>query len=54
MPQATTADSHIMGVYLRASLAFERGEGVWLYTPEGDAYLTRPASRPPVWAMPIR
>ncbi len=39
MPQATTADSHIMGVYSRASLAFERGEGVWLYTPEGDAYL---------------
>ncbi len=39
MPQASTADSHIMGVYSRASLAFERGEGVWLYTPEGDAYL---------------
>jgi acetylornithine/N-succinyldiaminopimelate aminotransferase len=39
MPQASTTDSHIMGVYSRASLAFERGEGVWLYTPEGDAYL---------------
>ena len=39
MPQPSTADSHIMGVYSRASLAFERGEGVWLYTAEGDAYL---------------
>ena len=39
MPQPSTADSHIMGVYSRANLAFERGEGVWLYTAEGDAYL---------------
>ena len=30
---------HIMGVYNRAPLAFERGEGVRLYTAEGDAYL---------------
>ena len=30
---------HIMGVYARAPLAFDRGEGVWLYTAEGDAYL---------------
>lgn len=30
---------HIMGVYARAPLAFERGEGVWLYTAEGEAYL---------------
>jgi acetylornithine/N-succinyldiaminopimelate aminotransferase len=28
-----------MGVYSRAPLAFERGEGVRLYTAEGDAYL---------------
>ena len=28
-----------MGVYARAPLAFERGEGVWLYTAEGEAYL---------------
>ncbi|MBI1197834.1 MAG: acetylornithine/succinylornithine family transaminase [Phenylobacterium sp.] len=28
-----------MGVYARAPLAFERGEGVRLYTAEGDAYL---------------
>jgi acetylornithine/N-succinyldiaminopimelate aminotransferase len=35
---AVPAD-HIMGVYNRAPLAFERGEGVRLYTAEGDAYL---------------
>ncbi|MDB5440666.1 MAG: acetylornithine transaminase [Caulobacteraceae bacterium] len=28
-----------MGVYARAPLAFERGEGVRLYTAEGEAYL---------------
>jgi len=39
MPQPANSNSHIMGVYARANLAFERGEGVWLYTPEGDAYL---------------
>jgi acetylornithine/N-succinyldiaminopimelate aminotransferase len=30
---------HIMGVYARAPLAFERGEGSWLYTAGGEAYL---------------
>jgi acetylornithine/N-succinyldiaminopimelate aminotransferase len=30
---------HIMGVYARAPLAFERGEGVRLYTAEGEEYL---------------
>jgi acetylornithine/N-succinyldiaminopimelate aminotransferase len=30
---------HIMGVYSRAPLAFERGEGVRLYTAEGEEYL---------------
>jgi acetylornithine/N-succinyldiaminopimelate aminotransferase len=30
---------HIMGVYARAPLAFERGEGSRLYTAEGEAYL---------------
>jgi acetylornithine/N-succinyldiaminopimelate aminotransferase len=35
---AVPAD-HIMGVYNRAPLAFERGEGVRLYTAEGEAYL---------------
>jgi acetylornithine/N-succinyldiaminopimelate aminotransferase len=32
-------DEHIMGVYKRAPLAFERGEGVRLYTAEGEEYL---------------
>lgn len=36
---AETADAHLMGVYARAPLAFERGEGVRLYTAEGEAYL---------------
>jgi acetylornithine/N-succinyldiaminopimelate aminotransferase len=30
---------HLMGVYARAPLAFERGEGVRLYTAEGESYL---------------
>ncbi len=30
---------HLMGVYNRAPLAFERGEGAWLFTAEGDRYL---------------
>ncbi len=33
------ADDHLLPVYNRAPLAFERGEGVWLYTAEGEAYL---------------
>ena len=36
---APVPHDHIMGVYNRAPLAFERGEGVWLYTAEGEAYL---------------
>ncbi len=32
-------DDHLMGVYNRAPLAFERGEGVRLFTAEGEAYL---------------
>ena len=42
MAETTTApvpSDHIMGVYARAPLAFERGEGVRLYTAEGEAYL---------------
>ena len=42
MAETTTApvpNDHIMGVYARAPLAFERGEGVRLYTAEGEAYL---------------
>ena len=36
---ATSSDSHIMGVYQRAPLAFERGEGVRLYGDDGRDYL---------------
>ena len=42
MAESTTApvpSDHIMGVYARAPLAFERGEGSRLYTAEGEAYL---------------
>jgi len=31
--------SHLLPTYARVDLAFERGEGVWLYTAEGDRYL---------------
>jgi acetylornithine/N-succinyldiaminopimelate aminotransferase len=37
--EAVVPADHLMGVYNRAHLAFERGEGVRLYTAEGDAYL---------------
>ena len=30
---------HVMGVYGRTPVAFERGEGVWLYSTDGEAYL---------------
>ncbi len=30
---------HIMGVYSRTPLAFERGQGARLYTADGEAYL---------------
>jgi acetylornithine/N-succinyldiaminopimelate aminotransferase len=36
---APVPSDHIMGVYSRAPLAFERGEGSRLFTAEGDAYL---------------
>jgi acetylornithine/N-succinyldiaminopimelate aminotransferase len=36
---ATVPNDHIMGVYSRTPLAFERGEGARLYTTDGDAYL---------------
>jgi len=35
----TVPEDHLLGVYNRAPLAFERGEGVRLYTAEGEAYL---------------
>ncbi len=36
---APVPSDHIMGVYSRTPLAFERGEGARLYTTDGDAYL---------------
>jgi acetylornithine/N-succinyldiaminopimelate aminotransferase len=36
---APVPSDHIMGVYSRAPLAFERGEGSRLYTAAGEAYL---------------
>ena len=42
MSQVTTPtvpDDHILGVYNRAPLAFERGKGARLYTEDGDVYL---------------
>jgi acetylornithine/N-succinyldiaminopimelate aminotransferase len=40
-PQSTPTvpADHILGVYNRAPLAFERGQGARLYTAEGEAYL---------------
>ena len=35
----TPPTSHVMGVYKRPTLAFERGEGVRLWSVEGDEYL---------------
>ncbi|HLZ85095.1 MAG TPA: aspartate aminotransferase family protein [Caulobacteraceae bacterium] len=35
----TVPEDHILGVYNRAPLAFERGAGARLYTAEGEAYL---------------
>jgi acetylornithine/N-succinyldiaminopimelate aminotransferase len=40
MPQTSPqSNSHLMGVYSRTPVAFERGEGVWLYSTEGQKYL---------------
>ncbi|OHB30629.1 MAG: acetylornithine transaminase [Phenylobacterium sp. RIFCSPHIGHO2_01_FULL_69_31] len=42
MAETTSApvpSDHIMGVYARAPLAFERGEGSRLFTADGEAYL---------------
>jgi len=37
--QAPSPDAHIMGVYSRAPLAFDRGEGVRLWSTDGEVYL---------------
>ena len=39
MPSAPSDQSHLMGVYSRANLAFERGEGAWLISTGGERYL---------------
>ena len=31
--------SHLLPTYARVDLAFERGEGAWLVTPDGERYL---------------
>src|ERR1700756_4126688 len=36
---APVPSDHIMAVYSRAPLAFERGEGARLYTADGEVYL---------------
>jgi acetylornithine/N-succinyldiaminopimelate aminotransferase len=38
-PSSQSSNDHIMGVYSRAPLAFERGEGSRLYSTDGEAYL---------------
>jgi acetylornithine/N-succinyldiaminopimelate aminotransferase len=38
-PSPSTSNDHILGVYNRAPLAFERGEGVRLYSTDGEVYL---------------
>jgi acetylornithine/N-succinyldiaminopimelate aminotransferase len=38
-PAPSVPDDHILGVYSRAPVAFERGAGVRLWTPEGEEYL---------------
>ena len=31
--------SHLLPAYARADLAFERGEGAWLWATDGERYL---------------
>ncbi|MHB8284457.1 MAG: acetylornithine transaminase [Caulobacteraceae bacterium] len=38
-PQAAIPPDHLMTVYKRAPVAFERGEGVRLFSTDGEAYL---------------
>src|SRR6187431_2012294 len=37
--ERTAVSSHLLPTYARVDLAFERGEGAWLFTAEGDRYL---------------
>ena len=36
---AQAVSSHLLPTYARVDLAFERGEGAWLFTAEGERYL---------------
>ena len=36
---STNASSHLLPVFARVDLAFERGEGVWLHGTDGERYL---------------
>jgi len=36
---STTSASHLLPVFARVDLAFERGEGVWLHGTDGERYL---------------
>src|SRR5215469_10923380 len=35
----TVVNSHLLPTYARVDLAFERGEGPWLFTTDGERYL---------------
>ncbi|CAN1723872.1 Acetylornithine aminotransferase [Hyphomicrobium sp. 1Nfss2.1] len=37
--QTTGPSAAVMGTYARQNLVFERGEGAWLITPDGERYL---------------
>ena len=37
--QTVTSQAHLLPVFARADLAFERGEGVWLHGTNGERYL---------------
>src|SRR6185437_13088418 len=37
--RAKAVTSHLMPTFARVHLAFERGEGVWLYATDGERYL---------------
>ncbi|MGZ3269137.1 MAG: aminotransferase class III-fold pyridoxal phosphate-dependent enzyme, partial [Croceibacterium sp.] len=37
--KSQTVSSHLLPTYARVDLAFERGEGAWLFTADGERYL---------------
>src|SRR5689334_4199773 len=39
LTKETAVSSHLLPTYARVDLAFERGEGAWLFTAEGERYL---------------